>query len=67
MLQEYGSQGLAAVNQGVAVAKSQLPVVKRKAAELGTWLGDSVSQLIEGKVDWNKVTQRIDKKCNFKS
>jgi hypothetical protein len=47
--------GLAAVKQGAETVSGQLPVVKAKAAGLAAWVRDSTGQLLDGKVDWDKV------------
>jgi hypothetical protein len=50
-----GGLGLAAVKQGAETVSGQLPLVKAKAAGLAAWVRDSTSQLLDGKVDWDKV------------
>jgi hypothetical protein len=55
LVQEAGSLGLAAVKQGAETVSGQLPLVKAKAAGLAAWVRDSTGQLLDGKVDWDKV------------
>ncbi len=59
-----GSLGLAAVKQGAETVSGQLPLVKAKAAGLAAWVRDSTGQLLDGKVDWDKVRRLFVYKCN---
>jgi hypothetical protein len=54
-MQEAGSEGMIVLKKVSAVLGDQLAVLKAKTAELAAWLGDSVHDLLEGKVDWDKV------------
>lgn len=57
-MQEVGSRGAATLKEGAAVLTAQLPLVKAKAAQVAAWLADSLHDLLEGKVDWDKVSRQ---------